>query len=84
MDGSRGFGMGRGRGRAAGGFGNAQLLPGYAPAARAVGTGGGVGGRMRWGPSKASHRYPTDQLAKVYKQMLYAGRCAAGLALPAS
>lgn len=80
MDGSRGFGMGRGRGRTGGGLiggiGAADRTGGGlgGGAFRSLGAGGGVGGRMRWGTSKAGRRYSTDQLAKLYKQMLYAGR----------
>lgn len=81
LDGSRGFGMGRGRGRTGGGLiggiGAADRTGGgglSGAAFRAFGSGGGVGGRMRWGSSKAGRRYSTDQLAKLYKQMLYAGR----------
>lgn len=85
MDGSRGFGMGRGRGRGAGGggliggIGAADRSAGAAGGVRTVGAGGGVGGRMHMRGSKASRRYPTDQLSKLYKQMLYAGRYALGL-----
>lgn len=79
MDGSRGFGMGRGRGRGGGGPGG--IGGGGAPSSsafvRTFGSGGGVGGKMRWGASKAGHRYNTDHLARQYKQMLYAGRCGA-------
>jgi hypothetical protein len=82
LDGSRGFGMGRGRGRGAGG-GGGGLIGGIGAAERggatagsfrSFGAGGGVGGRMRWGPSSASSRYTTDQLARLYKRMLYSGR----------
>ncbi|KAL4426106.1 hypothetical protein ABPG77_002692 [Micractinium sp. CCAP 211/92] len=86
LDGSRGFGMGRGRGRTGGGLiggiGAADRTGGGLPggAFRSLSSGGGVGGRMRWGASRAGRRYATDQLARLYKQMLYAGR----LKLPAA
>lgn len=79
--------MGRGRGRTGGGLiggiGAADRTGGGLPggAFRSLSSGGGVGGRMRWGSSKAGRRYSSDQLAKLYKQMLYAGRWA-GLAGP--
>lgn len=41
---------------------------------RSFGPGGGVGGSLAWGPSKAQRRYTTDQLAFVYRQLLYSGR----------
>lgn len=47
---------------------------------RSFGAGGGVGGSMAWGPSKAQRRYTTELLARVYKQLLYSGQ----LRLPAS
>lgn len=82
MDGSRGFGLGRGRGRGMGSGGPGGGIGaggggggGSTGFFRNLASGGGVGGRMRWGASKATRRWGTDQLARLYKQMLYAGRC---------
>lgn len=70
--------MGRGRGRGIGGGGASGGIGagggGGSGYYRTLGQGGGMGGRMRWGASKAQRRYGTDQLARLYKQMLYAGR----------
>lgn len=41
---------------------------------RSFGSGVGVGGSIPWGNSKAQRRYSTDQLAKVYRHLLYSGR----------
>lgn len=38
------------------------------------GPGGGRHGKMPFGPSKALHRYSTETLAKLYRQLLYTGR----------
>ena len=44
------------------------------PVPPTFGTGGGWYGMMPFGPSRSVHRYPTEVLARLYKQMLYAGR----------
>lgn len=61
---------GAGRGGALGASGRSPSSSFF----RSFGPGGGVGGSLAWGPSKAQHRYTTDQLAFVYRQLLYAGR----------
>jgi hypothetical protein len=73
--GGRGFAaMGRGRGlRTGGSF--SSLKAG----------GGGIGGTVKLGRSRALYRYPTDELSRLYRQLLATGRCGAGwweLALP--
>ena len=59
-------------GRSAGPFegGAEQTMP--VPATS--GSGGGWYGLIPFGPSKSVHRYPTEVLARIYKQMLYSGR----------
>ncbi|GAB4819102.1 hypothetical protein N2152v2_006148 [Parachlorella kessleri] len=63
-----GMGMGRGRGLRAGGT--------FTPLKAG---GGGIGGGVKLGRSRALYRYPTDELSRIYRQLLYAGR----LKLPA-
>lgn len=41
---------------------------------RSFGTGVGVGGTIPWGSSRSERRYSTDQLARVYRHLLYSGR----------
>lgn len=41
---------------------------------QSFGTGGGRNGSIPFGPSKATYRYPTNVLAKIYRQLLYTGR----------
>jgi hypothetical protein len=68
-------GAGRGSGAAVGGA--SLAASGRSPSSsffRSFGPGGGVGGSLAWGPSKAQRRYTTDQLAFVYRQLLYSAR----------
>lgn len=44
------------------------------PVPAKFGPGGGWYGMIPFGPSKAVHRYPTEFLVSLYKQMLYSGR----------
>lgn len=44
------------------------------------GSGGGMRGSIPFGTSNAKHRYSTEVLAKIYRQLLYTGR----LSLPSS
>ena len=63
--GGRGFGGGMGRGRG--------LRPGGTFTPLKAG-GGGIGGGVKLGRSRALYRYPTDELSRIYRQLLYAGR----------
>lgn len=37
--------------------------------------GGGIGGHIKLGRSRALYRYPTDELSRLYRQLLATGRC---------
>ncbi len=63
-------GLGRGSATALGASGRSPASSFF----RSFGPGGGVGGSLAWGPSKAQRRYTTDQLAFVYRQLLYSGK----------
>ena len=41
---------------------------------QSFGTGGGIRGSIPFGPSSATYRYSTDELAKIYRKLLYTGR----------
>ena len=44
------------------------------PTPSSFGPGGGRHGMMMLGPSKATRRYPTETMVRIYKELLYTGR----------